>query len=147
MNRKHMVLASALSVMIVVSSGVAFFDRNEDFDVVLINRDGGAVYDVRVVFDHFKFRFGDLREMPGELGQSSFLMHSGPWPKGLMVEWKERRDDSEAVRSVLDVPPQLAFARDEQLELVIEFREAGPVAYPRVAESFEEKGLSYRYKD
>ncbi len=147
MKRKHLILLSVVSVAFFVWGVSTVFSRKTDFDVVLLKREGEPVYDVRVNFEAFSFRFGDLRKKASELGQSNFLMHYGPWPKDIEVAWKEGGRESEAVRSILPVPSQLSFGRDEQLELVIEFKEVGPVAYPRVAESFEKKGLSYRYTD
>jgi hypothetical protein len=145
--RKNVILISLLSVVVAVWGASVAFNRKVDFDVVLLNRETEPVHDVRVHFEDFRFRFGDLEKRAGELGQRKFLMQYGPWPKEVNVAWREGGRESAVVRSVLPVPPGLSVGRNEQLELVIEFKEDGPVAYPRVKESFKEKGLSYRYKD
>lgn len=145
--RRYSLLLSALSVAFVAWLMLTSLSRDLDFDVVLLNREGQPVHDVRVHFEDFRFRFGDLEKRPGELGQRKFLMQYGPWPTEVNVTWREGGRESAVVRSVIPVPPGLSVGRNEQLELVIEFKEGGPVAYPRVKESFDEKGLSYRYKD
>lgn len=147
MKRRCVVLASLLSVVVVVWGASVAFNRKVDFDVVLLKREGEPVHDVRVHFEDFRFRFGDLEERASEVGQRKFLMQYGSWPKEVDVTWKERGRESAVVKSVLPVPPRLSVGRNEQLELVIEFDEGGPVVYPRVKESFEKKGLSYRYSD
>lgn len=147
MKRKCVILASFLSLVVIVWGVSVALNRKMDFDVVLLKREGEPVHDVRVNFEDFRFRFGGLEERPSELGQAKFLMQYGPWPKEVDVTWRERGRESAIVKSVVPVSPALSVGRNEQLELVIEFKEDGPVAYPRVKESFKEKGLSYRYKD
>lgn len=147
MKRKYVILTSFLSVVVILWGASVAFNRKVDFDVVLLKREGEPVHDVRVHFEDFRFRFGDLEERASEVGQRKFLMQYGSWPKEVDVTWKEGGRESAVVKSVLPVPPRLSVGRNEQLELVIEFEEDGPIAYPRVKESFKEKGLSYRYKD
>lgn len=145
--RRCSLLLSVLSVAFVAWLMLTNLSRDLDYDVVLLKNEGEPVHDVVVRFDDFGFRFGNLKSMPGELAQSKFLMNYGQWPEMLEVQWKEEGRESQPIQLWLSVPPPLSVRREEQLELVIEFGEGAPVAYPRVKESFKEKGLSYRYKD
>lgn len=147
MKRRYSFLLLAVPVAVVAWLMLKIFNRDLDYDVVLLKNEGEPVYDVLVRFDEFRFRFGNLKSMPGELAQSKFLMYYGQWPETLEVQWKEGGRESQPIQLLLSVPPPISVRREEQLELVIEFEEEGPVAYPRVKESFEKKGLSYRYND
>jgi hypothetical protein len=112
------------------------------FDVVVLNTSETSLSRVKLTFERFNFRFGIV---VAKRGDKTYGMQMGPWPKTLTATWIVEGHPEREFRQELIVPEQLHAGRKEVLDLVVEFQDDGPRAYPRVREDTLE--LRYRYKD
>jgi hypothetical protein len=113
------------------------------FNVVVLNTGETPLNRVALKFERFNFRFGI---MPKAKGDATYGMQMGPWPKTLTATWIIEGHPEKEFSQELIVPERLHAGRKEVLDLVVEFQDDGPHAYPRVLEDLDH-GLSYRYKD
>jgi hypothetical protein len=112
------------------------------FDVVVSNSGKLGLNRVALKFERFNFRFGILPNG----ANATYGMQMGPWPKSLTATWIVEGHPEKEFSQELNVPERLHAGRKEVLELVVEFKDDGPHAYPRVLEDLDH-GLSCRYKD
>jgi len=116
--------------------------RSLAFDVEVRNSGKVEHHNIDLRFDQFNFRFGIL---PVD-AKKVFMQQIGPWPKSVSVSWSVFEKSENTFTKELSLPRPLNIQSNESLELVVEFKDGGPIAYPR-ARGDESIRWRYRYKD
>jgi len=112
------------------------------FDVETRNTSSAELADVKISFERFYFQFGILTKD----ARAIYSQQIGPWPKFVKVSWVQPANPENIFSKELMLANPLDIQTNESLELVVEFKDGGPVAYPR-ARGDESTGWRYRYKD
>ena len=146
MKAKWVFLAVLLTIF-AVPLACTLLGSELQFDVVTVNRDAGPLDDVQMTFKGYNFNVGILREAKSITAGMTYSGYIGKWPQTIEVSWIVEGNPEVVFKRNLRVPKPLRFGKNEYLQLIVEFKNGDITAYPRVVESFEEKGLSYRYQD
>lgn len=112
------------------------------FDVMVWNTGKLEYYNTKVQFKGFDFQFGVLPEKIWAV----YSQQIGPWPETITVSWKVRGKSDQTLTKELKIADPLDIQSNESLELVVEFKDDGPIAYPR-ARGDASTGWTYRHKE
>jgi hypothetical protein len=112
------------------------------FDVMVWNTSKLDYNNVRVRFERFDFQFGVLSEKTWAV----YSQQIGPWPESITVSWIVRGKPEQTLTEEIKLAKPLVIQSNESLELIVEFKDGGPVAYPR-ARGDESIRWRRRYKD